>query len=136
MKLTVKVLPLIALAAALGTTGALAQQNQPKPMLPAQSSAMDMKTMKLEMEQMRAQMEQMQALMKDSMAKMEAADAGMKTHMETEQASMKSQMELQHAVINQLQTMTDHMQKMLLGMAMMSGPMDMHPKSSAATEKQ
>jgi hypothetical protein len=134
MRFTVRILPLVALAAALGTTGALAQQNQPKPthpggtQSPAQSSAMDMKTMKAEMEQMRAQMEQMQTLMKDSMAKMEAADAAMKSHMETEQASMKSQMELQHAVINQLQNMTDHMQKMHEGMAMMPGPMEMHKK--------
>lgn len=134
MKLTLKVLPLIALAAVLGATGALAQQNQPKSMppggapSPAQSSAMDMKTMQSEMEQM-------QALMKDSMAKMDAADAAMKSHMETEQASMKSQMELQHAVINHLQTMTDHIQKMHAGMAMMSGPMDMNKKSGLAPEK-
>ena len=75
----------------------------------------------------------MQALMMDSMAKMDAADAAMKSHMETEQASMKSQMELQHAVINHLQTMMDHMQKMHDGMAMM--PMDMNKKGGAAAEK-
>ena len=63
-------------------------------------SGMDMKNMKSQMEQMRAQMEQMQTLMKDNMAKMAAADAAMKSHMETEQASMKSQMELQQAMIN------------------------------------
>jgi uncharacterized membrane protein YcgQ (UPF0703/DUF1980 family) len=61
---------------------------------------------------MTAQMEQIQALMKDSMAKMAAADAAMKSHMETEQASMKGQMELQQAIVNYLQTMTDHMQTM------------------------
>jgi hypothetical protein len=60
----------------------------------AQSSGMDTMNMKAQMDQMRAQMEQMQTLMKDSMAKMAAADAAMKSHMETEQASMKSQMEL------------------------------------------
>jgi hypothetical protein len=41
---------------------------------------------------MTAQMEQIQTLMKDTMTKMAAADAAMKSHMETEQASMKSQM--------------------------------------------
>jgi hypothetical protein len=46
-------------------------------------------------------MEQIQALMKDSMAKMAAADAAMKSHME-----------LQQAIVNYLQTMTDHMQTM------------------------
>lgn len=77
-----------------------------------QGSGMDMKNMKSQMEQMTAQMEQIQALMKDSMAKMAAADAAMKSHMETEQASMKGQMELQQAIVNYLQTMTDHMQTM------------------------
>lgn len=117
MKLTLKVIPLITLAAALGTTGAFAQENAPKPkrpgtmQSPAQSSAMDMTAMKSEMAQMRAQAEQMQTLMMESMTKMAAADAAMKSHMETQQASMKSQMELQHAVIGHLQAMTDHMQK-------------------------
>ena len=73
---------------------------------------MDMKSMKAQMEQMSAQMEQIQALMKDTMTKMAAADAAMKSHMETEQASMKSQMELQQAIVNYLQAMTDHMQTM------------------------
>jgi Sec-independent protein translocase protein TatA len=75
-----------------------------------QSPGMDMKNMKAQMEQMSAQMDQIQALMKDTMTKMAAADAAMKSHMETEQASMKSQMELQHAIVTYLQTMTDHMQ--------------------------
>jgi len=57
-----------------------------------QGSGMDMKSMKSQMEQMTAQMEQIQTLMKDTMTKMAAADAAMKSHMETEQASMKSQM--------------------------------------------
>jgi hypothetical protein len=75
------------------------------------------------------QMEQMQTLMKDTMAKMAGADAAMKTHMETEQASMKSQMELQQAVLNQLQTMTDHMQTMHECMAMMPAPTDVLKKN-------
>jgi hypothetical protein len=55
MKLNLKVLPLIALAAALGTTGAFAQA---PPQAPAamQHSGMDMKNMKSQIEQMRAQM--------------------------------------------------------------------------------
>ena len=57
-----------------------------------QGSGMDKKSMKSQMEQMTAQMEQIQTLMKDTMTKMAAADAAMKSHMETEQASMKSQM--------------------------------------------
>ena len=92
------------------------------------SSGMDMKSMKL-------QMEQMQTLMKDNMAKMAAADAAMKSHMETEQASMKSQMELQQAMLNQLQAMTDHMQTMTDRMAMMPDPMDMHKKTGATAKK-
>jgi hypothetical protein len=91
MPLNLKVLPLIALAAVLCATGALAQQSPPKPAMPSgdahsamQSSGMDMANMKSEMEKMRAQMEQVQAPMKDTMAKMAAADAAMKTHMETE----------------------------------------------------
>ena len=48
------------------------------------SSGMDMKSMKSQMEQMRAQIEHMQTLMKDNMSKMAAADAAMKSHMETE----------------------------------------------------
>ena len=128
MKLNLKVLALIALAAALGTTGAFAQA---PPQAPAamQHSGMDMKNMKSQMEQIRAQMEQMQTLMKDTITKMAAADAAMKTHMETEQASMKSQMELQQAVVSQLQTMTDHMQTMHERMGMMPAPTDVHEKS-------
>ena len=127
MKLNLKVLPLIALAAALGTTGVFAQSS-PQAQTAVPSSGMDMQSMK-------AQMEQMQTLMKDNMAKMAAADAAMKSHMETEQASMKSQMELQHATINHLQTMTDHMQAMTDRMAMMPDPMEMHKKTGATTKK-
>jgi hypothetical protein len=43
----------------------------------------------------------------------------MKSHMETEQASMKSQMELPQAIVNYLQVMTDHMQKMKKNKGMM-----------------
>ena len=85
MSLHFRALPLIALGAALCTTGALAQQGSPKPAMPSgdahsamQSSGMDMANMKSEMEKMRAPMEQVQALMKDSMAKMAAAEAAMK----------------------------------------------------------
>ena len=78
-----------------------------------QGSGMDMKSMK-------AQMEQIQAQMKDTMTKMAAADAAMKSHMETEQASMKGQMELQQAIVNYLQTMTDHMQTMKQNKGMMN----------------
>ena len=49
-------------------------------------------------------------LLKDTMTKMAAADAAMKSHMETEQASMKIQIELQQVIVNYLQAMTDHMQ--------------------------
>src|SRR5450759_1966908 len=65
-----------------------------------QGPGMDMKDMKPKMEQMRTQMEQIQTMMKDNMAKMAAADAAMKSHMETEKANMKSQMELQEATMN------------------------------------
>jgi|GEM_PF-1226468 len=107
-----------------------------------QSSGMEMKNMKSQMEQMRAdmeqmriQMEQIQTLMKDNMTKMAAADAAMKSHMETEQAKMKSQMELQQAMIKQLQNITDHMQKMSNGMSMMPDAMEEHKKSGMMMEK-
>jgi hypothetical protein len=102
----------------------------------APSSGMDMKAMNAQMQQMRTQMDQMQTLMKDNMAKMAAADAAMKSHMETEQASMKSGMELQHSVINQLQTMTDHMLMMAHHMAMMPDSADMHKKGGAPAKKE
>ena len=73
MKLHLKVLPMIALAAALGTTGVFAQSS-PQAQTATPSSGMDMQSMKSQMEQMRARMEQMQTLMKDSMAKMAAVD--------------------------------------------------------------
>ena len=66
--------------------------------------------------------------MKNTMAKMAAADAAMKTHMETEQDSMKCHMELQQAVLNQVQIMTDHMHIMHERMAMMADPTGMHKK--------
>ncbi len=84
-----------------------------------QGSGMDMKSMKAQMEQMAPQMEQIQTLMKDTKTKMAAADAAMKSHMETEQASMKSQMELQQAIVAYLQTMADHMQTMKKNKGMM-----------------
>ena len=143
MRSSLKVLPLIALAATFWTTGALAQQSPPKPMMPSGAahsampgSGIDMANMKSEMEKMRAQMEQVQALMKDSMVKMAAAEAAMKTHMETEQASMKSQMDLQQAMIDHAQTMTDHMLAMSEHMAMMmTASMDMQRKSGMPMKK-
>lgn len=72
MKLNVKVLTLIALAAALGTTGALAQQNQPKPAKPsggAQSAMMGGK--------MADQCKQMMAMHNQMMADMKAMDASL-----------------------------------------------------------
>ena len=50
--------------------------------------------------------------MKTQMAKMEAADAAMKTHMDTQQAAMKSDVEMKHAMIAQLQTMSDQIQQL------------------------
>ena len=85
-----------------------------------QGPGMDMKSMEAQMEQMSAQMDQIQAQMKDTMTKMAAADAAMKSHMETEQVSMKSQMELQQAIVNYLQTMTDHMKTMKQNKGMMN----------------
>jgi uncharacterized protein HemY len=84
---------------------------------------------------MRTQMVQMQALMKDAMDKMVAADAAMKTHMETGQASMKSQMALQQAVIDHLQTMNDHMQAMADRMTMMPDAIDMQKKMGLKMKK-
>jgi hypothetical protein len=100
-----------------------------------QSSGMDAKNMKSHIDQMHAQIDQIQTLMKDNMAKMAAADAAMKSHMETEQASMKSRMELQQAIIDHLQTMQDHMQTMADRMAMMPDPMDMQKKGGASMKK-
>jgi hypothetical protein len=141
-KSNLKILPLIALTATFCMTGALAQQSQPKPIMPSgvarsamPGSGMDMANMKSDMEKMRAQMEQVQALMKDSMAKMAAADAAMQTHMETMKDSMKTQMALQQAMIDHAQTMTDHMLAMSEHMAMMPASMDM-PKKDGMPMKQ
>ncbi|MEO8025446.1 MAG: hypothetical protein ABI823_03180 [Bryobacteraceae bacterium] len=125
MKLKLTVM-LLLVAVSFGVPAAFAQEAQPTLPTPstAQHPAMDMKSMQAQMDQMRTQMEQIQALMKDSMAKMASADEAMKTHMETQKDSMKSQMELQHAVINQLQNMADHMKMMMANRGgMMSGPM-------------
>ena len=73
--------------------------------------------------------------MRDSMAKMAAADAAMKTHMETEQASMKSQMDLQQAMIDHAQSMTDHMLAMSEHMAMMPA-MDMSKRGAMPMKKE
>jgi hypothetical protein len=70
------------------------------------------------------------------MDKMAAADAAMKTHMETEQASMKSQMALQQAVIDHLQTMNDHMQSMADCMAMMPDATDTPKKTGTKMKKE
>jgi hypothetical protein len=100
-----------------------------------QSSGMDMKNMQSQTDQMRTQMEQIQTLMKDNMAKMTAAEAAMKSHMETEQANMKGQMELQQAMINQMQTITDHIVAMNERMASTPDPMEMHKKSKTTKKK-
>src|ERR1039458_7533734 len=63
-------------------------------------------------EQMKTQRAKMQTTMNKNMAKMEAADAAMKTHMDTQQAAMKSDVEMKHAMIAQLQTMSDQIQQL------------------------
>lgn len=87
MKLTMKVLPLIALAAALATTGVLAQQNQPKPAKPsggAQSGMMGgkmadrCKQMTAMHNQMMADMKTMDASLDQKVAAMNAANGSAK----------------------------------------------------------
>ena len=118
MNWMMKMVPMLAVAAALGTISAVAEA-PPQGQTAPKSAGMDMKDMKGEIEQMGLQMVQIQTLMKVNMAKMEAADAAMKSHMEAEKDKMQSDMELQHAMIQHLQTMTDHMQAMAAHMSAM-----------------
>ena len=53
------------------------------------------------------QMTQINTSMTDNMAKNEATDAAMKSHSEAQQAGAKSDMEMKHAMIAQMQTMSD-----------------------------
>jgi translation initiation factor 2B subunit (eIF-2B alpha/beta/delta family) len=57
-------------------------------------------------------MTKMQTTMTENMAKNDAADAAMKAHMDSQQAGTKSDMEMKHAIIAQLQAMSDQIQQM------------------------
>jgi Tfp pilus assembly protein PilO len=46
------------------------------------------------------------------MAKREAADVARRANMDTEEAAMKSDVEMKHAMIAQMQTMSDQMQQL------------------------
>src|ERR1035437_9172761 len=59
-----------------------------------------------------AQMAKMNTSMTDNMAKNDAADAAMKTHMDAMNAGAKSDMEMKHAIIAQLQAMSDQIQQL------------------------
>jgi hypothetical protein len=57
-------------------------------------------------------MTKMQTSMTDNVAKNDAADAAMKSHLDSQQAGMKSDMEMKHAVIAQLQAMSDQIKEL------------------------
>jgi hypothetical protein len=84
VSLSIKVLPLIALAAAVGATGALAQKNEPQPVKPpgGPHSAMmadHCKQMMAMHEQMAADMKAMDAKLEQMVAIMNAATGSAKT---------------------------------------------------------
>ena len=98
MKLNGKVLPLIALAAVLATTGALAQQNQPKLAKPsggAQSAMMG--------GNMADQCKQMMAMHNRMMADMKAMDASLEQKVAAMNASKgNARIDAMAAVINEM----------------------------------
>jgi hypothetical protein len=57
-------------------------------------------------------MAKMNSSMTDNVAKNEAADAAMKTHMDAMDAGAKSDMEVKHAMMAQMQTMSDQIQQL------------------------
>jgi outer membrane murein-binding lipoprotein Lpp len=57
-------------------------------------------------------MAKVQTNMTENMAGMDAADAGMKTHMDTVKAGMKSDMEMKHSMIAQMQVMSDQIKEL------------------------
>ena len=61
---------------------------------------------------MKAQMAKMQTTMNENMAKREAADVARRANMDTEGAAMKSDVEMKHAMIAQMQTMSDQIQQL------------------------
>jgi aconitase B len=57
-------------------------------------------------------MAKMNTSMTDNTAKNDAADAAMKTHMDAMKEAMKSDMEMKHAMMAQMQTMSDQIQQL------------------------
>jgi Tfp pilus assembly protein PilO len=57
-------------------------------------------------------MAKMQSTMTENMAKNDAVDVAMKAHMDSQEAGTKSDMEMKHAIIAQLQAMSDQIQQM------------------------
>jgi len=107
-----KVLALIALAAALGTTGALAQQNQPKPAEPsagAQSAMMG--------PEMGDRCKQMMAMHNQMMADMKAMDASLDQKVAAMNAATgKAKVEAMAAVINEMASQRKQMMAKMTSM--------------------
>jgi Tfp pilus assembly protein PilO len=61
---------------------------------------------------MKAQMAKLQTTMNENMAKWEAADIARTANMDAEHAAMKSDVEMKHAMIAQMQTMSDQIQQL------------------------
>jgi len=112
MKLNVKALPLIALAAALCTAGALAQQNQPKPAKPsggAQSAVMSGK--------MADQCKQMMAMHNQMMADMKAMDASLDQKVAAMNAAKgNAKVDATAAVINEMASQRKQMMAKMTSM--------------------
>jgi hypothetical protein len=66
------------------------------------------------------------------MAKMDAADAAMKTHMDAMKDGMKSDMEMKHAMIAQMQLMSDQIQQLNDRVTALSAPKEAPAKAAKA----
>ena len=77
------------------------------------------------------QMAKMQSSMTENVAKNDAADAAMKTHMDAMKDGAKSDMEMKHAIIAQLQVMSDQIQQLNDKVAALSTPPEPPAKPAA-----
>jgi hypothetical protein len=107
-----KVLPLIVLAAALGTTGGLAQQNQPKPAEPPAGAPSAMMG-----PEMGDRCKQMMAMHNQMMADMKAMDASLDQKVAAMNAATgQAKVDAMAAVINEMASQRKQMMAKMTGM--------------------
>jgi hypothetical protein len=82
-----------------------------------------------------AQMAKMQSTLTENIAKNDAADAAMKAHMDSQQAGTKSDMEMKHAMIAQMQAMSDQIQQLNERITAMSAQLEPPAKPAAKGAK-